>query len=75
VELAIFRGDLELDTRSYTEYHQNVRCWLHKLHKIVASSFDEVKMQCLPFPDKGVKIEEMINWVAGEVKTLPDTVW
>jgi hypothetical protein len=34
-----------------------------------------VKVQCLPFPDKGAKVEEMINWVAREVKAVPDTVW
>jgi hypothetical protein len=57
------------------EYHQTVRHRLHELHKVVALSFEEVKAQCLPFPDKGVKVEEMINWVTGEVKTVPDTVW
>jgi hypothetical protein len=29
----------------------------------------------LPFPDKGVKVEEMIDWVVGEVRAMPDTVW
>jgi hypothetical protein len=29
----------------------------------------------LPFPDRGVKIEEMIDWVAGEVTTASDTIW
>jgi hypothetical protein len=45
---------LDLETSSYTEY-------LHELHEAVASSFDEVKAQCLPFPDKGAKVEEMID--------------
>jgi hypothetical protein len=49
-ELAKLRGDLELETRSYTKYRQTV-----------ASSFDEVKAQCLPFPNKGAKVEEMID--------------
>jgi hypothetical protein len=74
-ELYRLHGDLDLEARSYTEYHQNVHCRLHELHETVASSFDEVKAQCLPFLDKGVKIEEMVNWVAGEVKTVLDTVW
>jgi hypothetical protein len=38
-------------------------------------SFDEVKEQCLPFPCKGMKVKEMIDWVAGELKAMPDTVW
>jgi hypothetical protein len=29
----------------------------------------------LPFPDKGAKVEEMIDWVVREVKAMPDTVW
>jgi hypothetical protein len=41
----------------------------------VASSFDEVQAQCLPFPDKGAKVEEMIDLVVGEVKAMLDTVW
>jgi hypothetical protein len=32
-------------------------------------------VQCLPFPDKGAKVEEMIDWVIGEVKAVPNTVW
>jgi hypothetical protein len=31
-------------------------------------------MQCLPFPGKGAKVEEIIDWVAGVVKAVPDTV-
>jgi hypothetical protein len=42
-ELARLRGDLDLEMRSYMEYHQNVRCQLHELHETVASSFEEVK--------------------------------
>jgi hypothetical protein len=61
VELAKLHGDLDLETRSYTEYHQTMHRRLHELHKTVASSFDEVKAQCLPFPDKGMKVEEMID--------------
>jgi hypothetical protein len=48
---------------------------LHELHEAVASSFEEVKAQCLCFSDKGVKVKEMIDWVVGEVKAVPDTVW
>jgi hypothetical protein len=59
----------------YTEYHQNVHRRLRELHETVASSFYEVKAQCLPFPDKGTNIEEMIDWVVEEVKTVPDTIW
>jgi hypothetical protein len=29
----------------------------------------------LSFPDKGAKVEEMIHWVVGEVKVVPNTVW
>jgi hypothetical protein len=42
---------------------------------MVASSFAEVKAQCLPFPAKDMKVEKMINWVAGEVQTMPITIW
>jgi hypothetical protein len=75
VEFARLRGDLDLETHNYAEYRQTVHRRLHELHEIIASSFDEVKVQCLPFPDKGVKIGEMINWVAGEVKAVSNTVW
>jgi hypothetical protein len=75
VDLAKLRADLDLETHSYTEYRQTVHRWLHELHETVASSFDEVKAQCLPFPDKGAKVEEMIDLVALEVKAMPDTIW
>jgi hypothetical protein len=75
VEVAILHGDIDLETRSYTEYQQTVHCWLHELHEIVASSFDEVQVQRLPFPNKGTKVEEMIDCVVGEMKVVPDTVW
>jgi hypothetical protein len=29
----------------------------------------------LPFYGRGAKIKEMIEWVAGEGKTVPNTVW
>jgi phage host-nuclease inhibitor protein Gam len=74
VELANLRGDLDLETRSYTKYCQTVRCRLRELHETVASSFDEVKAQCLPFSGKGAKVEEMIDWVAREVQAVPDMV-
>jgi hypothetical protein len=75
VELAKLHGDMDLETRSYMEYCQTVWRRLHELHEIVASSFDEVKVLRLPFPNKGVKVEEMIDWVVGEVKVVPDTIW
>jgi hypothetical protein len=75
IELTELRGDLDLGTCSYKEYHQTMRRWLHELHEVVASSFDEVKVRCLPFPNKVMKVEEMIDRVIGEVKTVPDTVW
>jgi hypothetical protein len=34
---------------------------LRELHEIVALPFDKVKVLWLPFPDKGVKVEEMID--------------
>jgi hypothetical protein len=48
---------------------------LRQLHETIVSSFGEVKAQCLPFPGKGAKVEEMLSWVAEEVKAVPDTVW
>jgi hypothetical protein len=74
-ELARLCGDLDLETHNYMEYRQNVRCQLRELHETVASSFKEIKAQCLPFPGKGTKIEDMINWVAREVKTMLNTIW
>jgi hypothetical protein len=52
-----------------------VRHQLDKPNETIASSFEEIKAQCLPFTGKGTKIEEMIDWVAREVKTVSDTVW
>jgi hypothetical protein len=74
-ELTTLHADLDLETRSYTEYCQNVHHWLCEHHGTVASSFDEVKVQCLPFPNKGEKVEEMIGWVVREVKAVPNTGW
>jgi hypothetical protein len=69
------RENLDLEARSYTEYRQTICRRLHNLDEVVASSFEEVKAQCLPFPDKGMKVEEMIDWVIGEVKVVPYTIW
>jgi hypothetical protein len=66
-EVAKPQGGRDLETRSYTEYLHNVCRRLHELHETVASSFNEVKVRCLPFPDQGAKVEEMIDWVAREV--------
>jgi hypothetical protein len=74
-ELAKTHGELDEETPGYTNYRLNVRHRFHELHETMALSFDEVKAQCLPFPARGVKVEEMIDWVPGEVKTVPDTVW
>jgi hypothetical protein len=74
-EVSKLCGDLDLEMRIYTEYLQTVWHRLRKLHETVASSFDEVQAQCLSFLDKGAKVEEMIDWVIGEVKAMPDTVW
>jgi uncharacterized protein YhaN len=74
-ELRKLYDDLDLETCSYTEYHQNVRGRHCDLHQALASSFDEVKAQCMPFPNKGVVVEEMIDLIAEEVKAVPDTVW
>jgi hypothetical protein len=68
-------ADLDLENHSYTEYRQTMRRRCHEFHQPVASSFEEVKVHCLPFPDKSVKLEEMIDWVVREVKAVPDTVW
>jgi hypothetical protein len=67
--------ELNEETQNYTDYRLNVRRCLCELHEVVASSFEEVKVRCLPIPTKGVKVEEMINWVVGEVRIIPDTVW
>jgi hypothetical protein len=41
----------------------------------VASSFNKIQARCLPFPGRGAKEEEIIEWVAEEMKTVSDTVW
>jgi hypothetical protein len=74
-EVTKLHANLDLETYSYAEYRQNVHHRLHELLEAVASSFEEVKVQCLPFLDKGMKVEEMIDWVVGEVKAVPDTAW
>jgi hypothetical protein len=66
---------LDLETHGYTEYCQTMHCWLHELHEADASLFEEVKAQCLPFPNNGAKVEEIIDWVIGEVKAVLDIVW
>jgi hypothetical protein len=75
VEITKLREDLDLETHSDTEYRHTIRRWLHDLHEVVASSFEEVKAQCLPFPNQGTEVDEMIDWVVEEVKAVPDTVW
>jgi hypothetical protein len=75
MEFPKLRGDLDLETRSYTEYHQSVGRWLHKLHETMVSLFNEIQVRCLPFPSRGVKMEEMFEWVGEEVKTMLDIVW
>jgi hypothetical protein len=52
-----------------------VRQHLHELHELVTSSFEEAKAWCLPIPARGAKVEEMIDWIVGEERTVPNTVW
>jgi hypothetical protein len=63
-ELEKLHDDLDLETRSYTEYHQAVHDRLLDLQRTVASYFGEVKVQCLPFSMKGMPMEEMIDSIA-----------
>jgi hypothetical protein len=74
-KLAQLRDDLDLETCSYMKYHQNVCSRLCGLHEMLASSFDEIKAQCMPFPNKGVLAEMMIDCIGEETKAVPDTVW
>jgi uncharacterized coiled-coil protein SlyX len=53
--------DLDLETRSYTEYRQNVRHQLHEIHDTVSSSFDKVEAQCMLFLDKGIKVDGLLD--------------
>jgi predicted nuclease with TOPRIM domain len=75
MELAGVQEELDKETQDYTDYRLNMRHRLRDLHGVVASSFGEVKARCLPFPIWNAKVEELIDWVVGEVKTMPDTVW
>jgi hypothetical protein len=74
VEVAKIQEGLNEETQNYTDYCLNMCHYLRKLHEVVASSFEEVMVRCLPVPARGAKVEEMIDWVAGEVQTVPDTV-
>jgi chromosome segregation ATPase len=60
-ELTKLCDDLDVEMCSSTKYCQDVRRQLHELHEAVASSFDEVKAQCMLLPDKGIKVEEIIH--------------
>jgi hypothetical protein len=73
--VAKLRDDLDLETCGHTEYCQNVQCRLREIHETVSLSFDEVKAQCMPFLDKGENVDEMFDWVVGEVRVVSDTVW
>jgi hypothetical protein len=74
-ELSKLCDDLDLETRNYTEYRQNVQRQLDEVQETVALSFDEVKAQCMSFPEEGIKVDKMFDWVVGEVKAVPDTIW
>jgi hypothetical protein len=43
VEVAKIREELNEETQKYIDYHLNVHHYLRELHKLVASSFKEVK--------------------------------
>jgi formate-dependent nitrite reductase membrane component NrfD len=51
------------------------RLLLLKVLFLVVLNLDEVKVQCLPFPARNAKVDEMIDFVAGEVKIVSGTVW
>jgi DNA repair exonuclease SbcCD ATPase subunit len=74
-EVAKIQEELNEETQNYIDYRLNVHHCLHEFHEVVASLFKEVKARCLPVPASGMKVEEMINWVAGEVQTVPDNMW
>jgi hypothetical protein len=74
-KVAKIQEELNKETRNYTDYRRNMHRHLRKLHEVVAPSFEEVKARCLPILARGTKVEEMIDWVAREVRTVPDTVW
>jgi hypothetical protein len=65
--VAKIQEELNEETRNYTDYRLNVRRHLHELHEVVALSLEKVKARCLPILARGAKVEEMIDWVAGEV--------
>jgi hypothetical protein len=74
-DLGKLRDNLDMETHSYTKYCQNVHSRLHDLHYALASSFDEVKTQCMPFPRKDMVVQEMIDWIAEGVKEVSNIVW
>jgi hypothetical protein len=74
-EVAKIQEELNEETWNYTDYRLNVRQHLHELHELVTSSFEEAKAWCLHIPARGAKVEEMIDWIVGEERTVPNTVW
>jgi phage host-nuclease inhibitor protein Gam len=74
VELAEVRDELAKETQGYMDYCLYVRQCLRDLHEMLAASFGEVMVQWLPFLTRNASVEELINWVAEEVKAVPRTV-
>jgi predicted anti-sigma-YlaC factor YlaD len=60
-ELAKVEGELDQETRNYTNYHLIMCRHLRHLHETVASIFYEVTVRCLTFPTKSAKVEEFID--------------
>jgi hypothetical protein len=74
VELAEVKEYLEREMQDCKDYHLNIQRHLRGLHEVVASSLGEVKARSLPFLAQNVKVEELIDWVSGVVKAVPDTM-
>jgi uncharacterized coiled-coil protein SlyX len=74
-ELAEVKDELVKETRGYTDYRINVQHLLRILHEMLAASFGEVKAWCLPFPARNALVEELIDWIAEEMKAVAGTVW
>jgi hypothetical protein len=60
--------------KKFRDYHLSHCKWLCELHAALEGALNEVGMRCLPYPEKGRTIGDVITWFKKEIQALPDTV-
>jgi hypothetical protein len=53
--------------KKFRDYHLSHRKWLCELHAALEGALNEVGMRCLPYPEKGRTIGDVIAWFKKEV--------